>query len=256
MCSVFFAYNAHPDYFLILASNRDEFYSRPTLPLHRWQNSYNTANIIAGKDIENQGTWLGITLQGRLSVLTNYREVKFKPKSPPSRGLIVTDFLSSDENIFSWGKNLELQGSLHNGFNLIFADKQEFYYYSNRGSGIKKLEPGIYGLSNHLLDTPWPKIAQGKKVFESLIFDESRIDIDKIFDFLQDKSKPEDTLLPDTGVGLEWERILSSLFVQSPYYGTRSSSIVLIEKVGKVTFIEQTYMDNQKKRIEFCFNIS
>ncbi|MBU0987735.1 MAG: NRDE family protein, partial [Proteobacteria bacterium] len=129
----------------------------------------------------------------------------------------------------------------YNGFNLLIGDKSDLFYYSNKADGIQKLTPGLYGLCNHLINTPWPKVEKGKAALESLLDQNKEIDLEDVFKILGDRTYPPDDMLPDTGVGLSWERVLSPLFITSKYYGTRSSSVVLIERSGRTTFAERTF---------------
>lgn len=228
----------HPDYRLILAANRDEYYDRPTRPLSFWEDA---PHILAGRDLKRNGTWLAFTLQGRFSAITNFREQAIQNEHAPSRGYLVSDFGAWRESPKKYLEHVETVGNQYNGFNLLVGDRSDIFYYSNRKNRIQKITPGIYGLSNHLLDTPWPKIEKGKANLKTLIADNSDIHPEDVFDLLGDRSIPPDDRLPDTGVGIEWERILSPLFITSDVYGTRSSSVILEGRSGKVAFWERTF---------------
>jgi uncharacterized protein with NRDE domain len=161
-------------------------------------------------------------------------------ENAPSRGWLVRDFLCGREAPKTYLAKITAKKDQYNGFNLILGNTSCLYYFSNRGS-IRKLSPGFYGLSNRLLNTPWPKVENGKKSFELLL---SRTDHplpEDIFSILSDQSKPDDCDLPDTGIGLEWERILSSIFITSPVYGTRSSSVIMVDRKNHVMFIEKVF---------------
>lgn len=240
MCLILLSYKMHPDYRLILAANRDEFYNRPTAALDYWADH---PDVLAGRDLKSSGTWLGVTRSGRIAAITNYREPAAHMENAPSRGLLIRDFLTGTESPQHYLKAVSKIGHTYNGFNLIMGDASGLFYYSNRGTRIHKLKPGLYGISNHLLDTPWPKVEKGKIRLQGQLNGKERIDLEKIFEILSDKSLPPDDELPDTGVGLQWERILSPLFITSPDYGTRSSSVVLIDKSGRVTFREHTFVN-------------
>jgi uncharacterized protein with NRDE domain len=239
MCLLLLSYDMHPDYRLILAANRDEYYDRPTRPISFWEDA---PNILAGRDLKCQGTWLALTRNGRIGAITNFREQAIQNKNAPSRGLLVSDFDSWQKSPKKYLEHIETIGHRYNGFNLLVGDRSDIYYYSNRGNCIQKITPGIYGVSNHLLDTPWPKVEKGKADLKALITGKSDIYPEDIFGLLVDISIPPDDRLPDTGVGIDWERILSPLFITSDIYGTRSSSIILEERSGKVTFWERTFL--------------
>ena len=249
MCLLVIAYKVHPRYKLILIANRDEYYARPSEPLNFWKDN---PNILAGRDLKYFGTWLGITRNGRFSAVTNYRDPKSLKEGRPSRGLLVKKYLETDITPKEYLMMIKKHALRYNPFNLIVGDKRELWYYSNR-SDMKSLEPGIYGLSNHLLDTPWPKVRKAKSVLKKMI-QKDDINIEKIFSLLKDKSFPPDNELPDTGVGYKKERMLSPIFIQSQDYGTRSSYIMLIEK-NTLHFFEQNYILSsssiKEKRIEF-----
>jgi uncharacterized protein with NRDE domain len=240
MCLILFSYRLHPDYRLILAANRDEFYNRPTAPLAYWSDH---PEVLAGRDLKANGTWLGVTRTGRLAAITNYREPAAQIDKAPSRGGLIGDFLTGKTSPESYLNAVSKKSSAYNGFNLIAGDRFGLYYYSNRAGRIHQLQPGIYGISNHLIDTAWPKIQRGKALLQGQLSGREKLDDEKIWQILADRSLPADDQLPDTGVGLEWERILAPLFISSPDYGTRSSSIVLMEYSGRTTFMERTFPD-------------
>jgi len=257
MCLILLSYEIHSKYRMVLAANRDEYYDRPTAPVAFHDDS---PDVLGGRDLKHHGMWLGITRTGRLAAITNYRDPGKNSSNAPSRGFLVRDFLTGNTSPEQYLEHVKSIGHQYNGFNLLVGDRFELCYYSNRGNFIEKLKPGIYGLSNHLMDTPWPKISKGKHDLESLLKDNKKIDHEDIFDVLKDGSYPPDSLLPDTGVDLEWERILSPLFISSEVYGTRSSSIVFIEREGKITFLERTFVpDGGESKMErtrkFTFQI-
>jgi len=238
VCLIIFAYRSHPDYRLVLAANRDEFYNRPTRQVAFWDD---TPGILAGRDLKAGGTWMGITKTGRFAAITNYREVGLTREDAPSRGDLVKNFLIGNSTPHDYLKTVQYKCQTYNGFNLIIGDTKNLLYYSNRDGNIRNIEPGIHGLSNHLLDTPWPKVNQGTSGLRALMLQKKDFSQEDIFTVMADRSTPLDKELPDTGVGLEWERILSPMFITSDDYGTRSSSIVLWEHTGSVTFLERTF---------------
>ncbi|MDQ5988162.1 MAG: hypothetical protein CSYNP_03918 [Syntrophus sp. SKADARSKE-3] len=237
MCLILLAFKVHPSYPLILAANRDEFYSRPTRAAEIWTDH---TDIIGGRDLQEGGTWLGITRQGRFAALTNYRDPRTLKENAPSRGKLVSRFLTDMENPADYLHYLEDCGERYNGFSLLFGTIDSLYYYCNKGS-CKPMSAGIYGLSNAIIDTPWPKVEQGKRGLKALTFSEAKPDLDALFGLLTNQSHPHDDELPETGVGIEWERILSPMFITSPIYGTRSSTVVLADDQGRVIFEERTF---------------
>lgn len=246
MCLVLLAYEAHPAYRLILAANRDEFYERPTAPAAFWEDA---PDVLAGRDLLHGGTWLGVTRAGRVAAVTNFRDPRSKRDGALSRGLLVGDFLRGGQTPGAYLAGLAPRGGDYNGFNLLAGDASGFYYYSNREGVPRELKPGVYGLSNHLLDTPWPKVGRVKEAAAAAIealagMADGRggaLAPETFFDILAERAQAADERLPDTGVGLEVERMLSPLFIVSPAYGTRSSTVVLVGREGRVTFAERTH---------------
>jgi uncharacterized protein with NRDE domain len=230
----------HPDYRLILAANRDEFYNRPTAPLDYWADH---PDVLAGRDLKGNGTWLGVTRSGCIAAITNYREPAAHIQNAPSRGILISNFLTGNASPERYLKAVSKMSRTYNGFNLIVGDRSGLYYYSNRAARIQQLQPGLYGISNHLIDSAWPKIARGKDLLQGQLSGREKINIEKIWEILADRSQSPDDELPDTGVGLQWERILSPLFIISPHYGTRSSSVVLLDKSGRVSIRERTFFN-------------
>jgi uncharacterized protein with NRDE domain len=239
MCLILFAYQHHPRYPLILAANRDEFFNRPTQALAFWPDQ---PGIAAGRDLKRMGTWLGLNRHGRLAAVTNYREAGVQRPEARSRGHLVADFLVGNTTAPDYLRRLHANGHRYNGFNLIMGDARELHYYSNRGVAPTPVQPGIHGLSNHLLDTPWPKVCKGQsKMAAILAEDDTNIDRQRLLEALEDQSAPPDDQLPDTGLGAEWERMLAPIFITSPDYGTRCSSLLTINTHGEVHFTEITW---------------
>ena len=237
MCLILFAYKVHPSYNLILAANRDEFYERPSASADFWEDA---PQVLAGRDLKEGGTWMGIDRSGRFAAITNYRDPASLKNNAPSRGGLVSSYLCGNQSIDEYLDKISRQAQLYNGYNLIAGDRRELFAYSNRGEK-QKLNPGIYGLSNHLLNTPWPKVSRGKKLLKATLTKKGAELEDALFAVLADRKIPKDSKLPDTGIGLEWERVLSSIFIASHIYGTRSSTILLIGKNGRVKFVEKVF---------------
>lgn len=242
MCLLVIAYKHHSKYPLVVLANRDEYYDRPSAPARFWEEA---PFVLGGKDLRGGGTWLGITTAGKIAAITNYRDPKSVKSEAPSRGILVRDFLMGDKNARQYLAYLLPKASEYNGFNLILGDMRELYWYSNRGQGPQLLGPGLYGLSNHLLDTPWPKVTKAKREVSKLLASDELPSDEAFFELLMDRVQAEDSLLPNTGVGLEWERILSPIFISSPIYGTRSSTLIFVDAKSNVRFIEKTY-NNRK----------
>lgn len=239
MCLLFISYRKTPGFRLVIAANRDEFLVRPTVPLG-YMDSAET--VLAGRDITGGGTWLGVSKNRKFGAITNYRDGLLIPGTPPSRGEILLEFLHGDMDARHFVDCLSTRGERYNGFNVVLGDGDELYYYSNREARPQLLEPGFYGLSNHLLDTPWPKVNRGKKLLRPLMVECDNVDPEKLFTLLEDRHRPPDEQLPETGVGLEWERLLSTIFIDSAHYGTRSSAVVTIDDHGRIYFAEKSFL--------------
>ncbi len=237
MCLIFLSVNSHPRYQLILAGNRDEFHSRPTAPAEFWKDS---PEVLAGRDLLAKGTWLGVTRKGRVSLITNYRDPKKINPSAPSRGHLVSDFLTSTDSGEKYLLDVLSRGSMYNGFNLIVGTAKELWHYSNYGNGVQAVQRGFYGLSNALLDTPWPKVELGKSLLKPVL-ERNSVDPEAVFDVLYNDKPAGDDRLPDTGVGLEWERALSAMFIKSEKYGSRCSTLLLVDRNNRVQFSERVY---------------
>ena len=239
MCLLLMALDTHPTYSLIVAANRDEFFERPTAPAEFWPGA---PSVLGGRDLKAGGSWLGIDRQGRFAAVTNYRQGEREAAAPRSRGRLVSDFLIGKTSAAEYMERIRTDAGLYNGFNLIVGDAFGFCYFSNKGDRPSGLAPGIYGLSNHLLDTPWPKVTTTKTAFDSLLRESSAELVDALFSLLSDRSRAPDHHLPSTGVSTEWERLLSAAFIVSGNYGTRSSTIVLVSRgEGTILFIERSF---------------
>jgi uncharacterized protein with NRDE domain len=240
MCLVLVVWRSHADYPCIIAANRDEFYERAAAPAQWWPDHPET---FAGRDLLAGGTWFGMTRTGRFAALTNYRGSyegsQQRRADAPSRGTLVAEFLQSDRRVESMLTHLREAAAQYNGFNLIFSDGDRLgVYESVRGAG-RVLDPGIYGLSNHLLDTPWPKVQRAKSRLQATLSRAS--DPDSMLEILRDDLPAPDEELPKTGNNIEWERLLSSAFVRGSEYGTRCSTVARIDRQGTAFFDEWTW---------------
>ncbi len=236
MCLIFLALNHHPAYKLIVAANRDEFYNRKTAAAGYWNDF---PHIIGGRDLEAQGTWMAMTTSGKISMLTNYRDPHHIRPDAPSRGHLVADFLENDVTAADYMKHVEIHSKEYNGFNLIVGTPGELLYHSNYKEGVVRIESGLHGLSNHLLNTPWPKVERGKQKLSALLTNQT-VEAEQLFEFLYDDRTATENL-PDTGIGIERERALSSMFIKTPNYGSRCSTVVLVDHHDHVQFSERVY---------------
>ncbi len=254
MCLILFSYKTHPHYPLVLAANRDEFYARPTATADFWKDA---PSILAGRDLRGGGTWLGVDRHGRFAAVSNYREPGSNKSHRLSRGLLVSDFLQGQQTPKEYMHQLHRRGQQYNGFNLLVGDRSEIGYYSNRAHAAQSLEPGLYGISNYLLDTPWPKVKRGKEQLGDRLARNRTLTAEAIFAILSDRTLANDDELPDTGVGLEVERIVSPIFITSPYYGTRSSTVLLIDKDECLSFSERSFesASNRAQTVYYRFRI-
>ena len=253
MCLILLSLQQHAEYPLVLAANRDEFHQRPTQTAHFWDD---TPQVLGGRDRQEGGTWLGISRQGRIAAVTNIRAPGSNNTSAKSRGKLTRDFLAGEETPEEYYEKILPELDQFNGFNLIFADARNLYYLTNEDNRLLRLETGLYGLSNAGLDTPWPKVRESKQEFQSLLQPEP--DVPGIIAMLGDQSQAPDEQLPDTGIGLEWERLLSSRFISTPEYGTRATTVLTVSGQRTVNFREQNYAAAGYKEdlLEYCLTIT
>jgi uncharacterized protein with NRDE domain len=233
MCLIVVGWRVHPDYPLVVAANRDEFFARPATALTRWPDAL---NIIGGIDLEAGGTWLGMSEGGRFAALTNVREPGVA-KSARSRGMLTRDFLLSRESAGDYARQID--GTRYAGFNLLLSDGDSLFYASNRDGSPRPLAPGIYGLSNHRLDSPWPKLVKARERFADAV--QHLPEASGFFDLLADRAIADDAQLPNTGVPIEWERLLSAIFVTSENYGTRASTVLWRTDRGTLCVHERSF---------------
>ncbi len=240
MCLILFAWQAHADYPLVVAANRDEFYERPARPAAFWDEQ---PDLLAGRDARGGGTWLGLTRTGRWAALTNFRDLAHERQGAPSRGALPLDFLQGTASPGDYLQRLAPTAGVYNGFNLLVGDRTQLWYYSNRpesGPPVA-LTPGVYGLSNGLLDAPWPKAVTGRHDLSRWLA--APTDAQALFEKLYDRASAPDEQLPDTGVGLVLEQALSARFIHIPEraYGTRCSTVFYCQTDGTTSFAERTF---------------
>ncbi|MDX1368926.1 NRDE family protein [Pseudomonas sp.] len=234
MCLIVFAWRPGHDLPLVMAANRDEFYARPSLPLAEWDDA---PGLYAGRDLEAGGTWLGIGPHARFAALTNIRD----PRQPPrgrSRGELPVQFLCGSLGPEAFLRDLAQRAGDYSGFNLLLGDREQLWLLNSRTGMPEQLTAGLYGLSNAYLDTPWPKVEKGKALLGECL---AAPQIPSLLDLLHDGQQVEDARLPDTGVGLNTERVLSSIFIATHSYGTRASTVLLVNANGSSTLVERSY---------------
>ena len=238
MCLIVFAWKVIPGIPLVAAANRDEFYKRPSVPAAWWNDQ---AHIYAGRDLQGGGTWMGVTREGSFAAITNIRAPFEKKEDAPSRGGLVAGYLSGIASPQQYIEDLAPRAKRYNGFNLLVGNREELIWYSNGstddGRNGTPLAPGVYGLSNGSLDSSWHKVIRTKAQFSSLLCQGAPEDA--YFEMLADTAPAPDCRLPSTGVSLEWERLLSAVCIESPEYGTRSSTIVRLPSNGTPVLTER-----------------
>ncbi len=236
MCLVAFRWQPGASTPLVLLANRDEFYARPTRQPHHWAEP---AGLFAGQDLQAGGTWMARHSDGRWGLITNYRE--WPPKPGPSRGQLLLDYLGRPHTAREYLTALQPSAGQYAGFNLLLGDRHGLFYFSNREGRVRTLAPGLYGLSNHLLDTPWPKVERLKRTLAQGL--ESGADDPSLLALLRDPTGAPDPALPDTGVGLALERRLAPIFIHSPDYGTRTTTLWRQHADGQLEWQEQHFDD-------------
>jgi uncharacterized protein with NRDE domain len=238
MCLIVFAWQVLPDMPLLAAGNRDEFYDRPAAVADWWEDH---PNIYAGRDLRGGGTWMGVTRDGRFAAITNIRAPSEMRADAPTRGKLVLDYLAGSMTPTSYIDSIAARAAEYNGFNLLVGNQKELVWFSNRGGDDERngklLAPGVYGLSNSLLDCTWPKVVLSKAQFSSLLCQGAPEDA--YFELLSDTTCASDCRLPKTGVSLERERLLSAVCIESPDYGTRVSTLVRLQNGCPPVLIEK-----------------
>jgi uncharacterized protein with NRDE domain len=232
VCLIAVAWQAHPEHRLIVAANRDEWRDRPAAPAHWWDDH---PDLLAGRDLQAGGTWMGITKRGRFAAVTNFRDPSDRRPTARSRGSLVADFLVGRETPASYLRRLSGRAAEYNGFNLLAGDGRSLLYFGSREGEARAVAPGVHALSNHLLDEPWPKVAKARSALGAALGG----DDGPLFAMLSDGTPARDAELPDTGVGIDWERRLSPVLITGDGYGTRASTVLRITG-GAARFEERT----------------
>ena len=250
MCLIVFAWKAHPDYQLVLTANRDEFHRRPSRPLHYWPDN---SDVLAGRDLQAGGTWLAAHRQGRFATVTNYREQQEIKGKVESRGALVTNFVTGDASAGSFATSID--GENYAGFSLLASDGDDLYYVSNRGDQPTRLDPGIYGLSNASLDTPWPKVLRCRDALNAIV-DTDTINATSLFRLMADRTCASIADVEAGHLPFELARALTAPFIVSPDYGTRCSTVMLWSHDGKVELSERRFDASGKPSGESRFSFS
>jgi uncharacterized protein with NRDE domain len=253
MCLLLIAWRSHPRYRLVLAGNRDEFHDRPAAPLNWWSDD---PRILAGRDLKAGGTWLGVARSGRFAVVTNFRDLQAPVEGAPTRGGLVPRFLTGATSPKEFLDDLRGAAMRYSGFNLLVGGSRALYYFSNRGpKNPTALAPGIYGLSNHLLDTPWPKLTSTRARFATALASPELM-LEELFAVLADRTLAPADGLPATGLPSDWERVVSAPFIINERYGTRCSSVLLVERTGRTMLHERRFdpggVQSGTSRFEFA----
>jgi uncharacterized protein with NRDE domain len=243
MCLIVFGYDIHPDYKLIFAGNRDEFYQRPAVKAHFWDDK---PEILGGRDAKAGGTWLGVNRSGEFAAITNYRDIPRHDPNAKSRGHIITDYLSGKMSWNDYLQDLHQNDEIYNGYNLIAGDLNGMGHYSNYENEVNVIKPGVHGISNALLNTPWFKVEKAKDRFEHLL-NTGSLDDESLFSLLTDSEKAVTSELPETGLEPEMEKAVSSIFIKTPDYGSRCSTLLYIKRDGTVRFVERSYHPQTSK---------
>ncbi len=221
MCLIAIAWKAHPEFPLVVAANRDEWRDRPALPAHWWGDH---PDLLAGRDLQAGGTWMGVTRRGRFAAVTNFRDPSERRTTALSRGTLVAEFLLGVGSPEDYLRDLAGRAPAYNGFNLLLSDRRSLLYFGSREGEVRAVEPGVHALSNHLLDEPWPKVQRARAALAASLADGD----EPLFAMLSDATPAPDEQLPDTGVGLERERWLSPILIAGPDYGTRASTVLRV----------------------------
>lgn len=250
MCLILFAQEVHPEYPLVFAGNRDEFYDRPTAPAAFWEEA---PHVLGGRDVKAGGAWLGVTRRGYWAAVTNVRDQRPRREDAPSRGHLVAEYLKEEPSPKAYLQSVQSRADRYNGFNLLVGTPRTVFYVSNRNGAPHAIESGIHGMSNAQLDEPWPKVERGIARMRAVL-NEEEMGAEQLLNILDDRQPAPEEDLPDTGVGLNTEKKLSPPFIDGESYGTRSSTVMLLHRSGILTFVERSFEQGtpaETKRFSF-----
>ncbi len=250
MCILFIAIEQHPKYPLIICANRDEFHQRPTQAMHVWQES----NILAGKDLQAGGTWLGLSSTGKFAALTNFRKLPLSDAPKKSRGDLVLQALVDTK--INMTAELSQQASQYHGFNLIYGSLKQLYCYDSVNNQSHQLRKGVHSICNGALDDIWPKMAKGEKLLSETIHSQGNLSVNALFDLMSNDKQALPHLLPETGLDEEWEQLLSAIFIKSPTYGTRTTTIIMQDVEGNVETYDRSYAPSGECVAKQQFNLA
>jgi len=258
MCLIVLAWKTHPRFPLVLATNRDEFHGRPSASLNYWEDK---PDVLGGRDNEKGGSWLAANIDGRWAAVTNFRDGRPPSSASRSRGDLVKDYVASNQTANIYASAIQESISDYSGCNLLFAGHDTLFYASNRHesdprSRIQEVPPGIHGLSNHLLNTPWPKVERCKRHVQTLLKADDDTITQSLFELLSDRNLASDPDLPSTGISIDRERALSAPFIVAGEYGTRASTVVLMDMDGRVQMHERSFgadgVETGHRSFSFC----
>ncbi len=239
MCLILLAFKASEDYPLVVAANRDEAYARPTASAAFWDDH---PQVYAGRDLDMRGTWMGMTRAGRFAAVTNFRDGPALGPGPRSRGDLASVYLTGAVAAEPYLQGVAARQTEYAGFSTLAGDLNTMWYLSNFGKGVQPVAPGVHGLSNHLLDTPWPKVSEGRSELAALLNGGAATLAEKLFALLADRNAAADQALPDTGVGLAREKILAPKFIAADErYGTRASTVIIVNRQREVIYAERSF---------------
>lgn len=247
MCLIVFAFHAHPDYPLLYAGNRDEFYERPTRPMHRWDTS---PAIWAGRDEKAGGTWFGVNEQGTVAALTNIRDKRSIKPNAPSRGEIVPALLTDKSPLADRLALLDKKAPEYNGFNILLGNRHELYHYNSQSRRMAPVKPGVHAISNASLNTAWPKVEQAEKKMRELLKNGIATDSSALFGLMNDRTTYPLDKLPETGLDDEMEIAVSAAFIEAGDYGTRSTTVMKIGSNNRIELLERSFDTENTRRYE------
>ncbi len=235
MCLVAFSWKVQEEYPLLISANRDEFFDRPTAQLHQWENG-----IIAGRDLQGGGTWMGFHPDGKWALLTNYRDFTHPSKGIISRGKLVQNYLEGNLPAKAYLETVYSESKSYDGFNLLVSDGEKLYCFSNYTDQILEIQPGIHGLSNGLINDPWPKVNLAKRQLTEVL--SAEITHENLLEILKSTEAHRPEILPKTGVSEQMEIGLSPQLIRmKPNYGTVSSTAVIQNRQGEIQITERTF---------------